>query len=251
MNPVFFVSIKCKRLVTYQYINQAPLTGRYVHSSLERFLSYPLLAASKQPAILHTFCAVFSENTSGNAEQCTSHQLADSYQAASSHSFWCGHFEPTARNCSKRLAQLTRSYGTLLLLVRTDPKRFRPTTIAPYHNNEERHPMSILCKNRHDWSKAHRSPPIRANLLNAAVLESLVPISTSKLVDWYCLVGLGTNPGMSFYRNSPKLSETHRNSPKLTTETHRNSPKLTETLQNSPKLTETLRNSPPKLSKTN
>ncbi|GFO41276.1 hypothetical protein PoB_006778100 [Plakobranchus ocellatus] len=78
------------------------------------FSFYPLLAASEQPATTHCFCAVFGENTSGNAEQCTSHQRADSYKTASSSSFWCAHLEPTARNCSKRLAQL-------LLLVKTDP----------------------------------------------------------------------------------------------------------------------------------
>ncbi|GFO14292.1 adhesive plaque matrix protein [Plakobranchus ocellatus] len=55
---------------------------------------------------------------------------------------------------------------------------------------------------------------------------------------------------MSFYRNSPKLTETLRNSPKLTETHQRNSPKLSETLRNSPKLTKTLRNSPPKLAKT-
>ncbi|GFO41324.1 hypothetical protein PoB_006782900 [Plakobranchus ocellatus] len=79
-------------------MHQAHLTGRHVNSSLEPVLSYPLLAASEQPATTHCFSAAFGENTSGKAEQCTSH------------TFWCEHFEPNARNCSKRLAQLTRSY---------------------------------------------------------------------------------------------------------------------------------------------
>ncbi|GFO22973.1 hypothetical protein PoB_004947800 [Plakobranchus ocellatus] len=77
---------------------------------LAPFLSYPLLAASEQPATIHCFCAAFGENASVNVEQCTSHQRADSYWTASSYSFWCEHFEPTARNCSKRLAQLIRGY---------------------------------------------------------------------------------------------------------------------------------------------
>ncbi|GFN86674.1 hypothetical protein PoB_001318000 [Plakobranchus ocellatus] len=46
---------------------------------LAPFLSYPLLAASEQPATTHCFCAAFGENTSGNAEQYTSHQRAVSY----------------------------------------------------------------------------------------------------------------------------------------------------------------------------
>ncbi|GFO29638.1 hypothetical protein PoB_005614300 [Plakobranchus ocellatus] len=49
-------------------MNQAHLAGSYVNFSLEPFLSYPLLAASEQPAITHCFCAAFGENTSGNAQ---------------------------------------------------------------------------------------------------------------------------------------------------------------------------------------
>ncbi|GFO44736.1 hypothetical protein PoB_007124100 [Plakobranchus ocellatus] len=45
---------------------------------LAPFLSYPLLAASEQPATTLCYCAAFGENTLGNAEQCTSHQRADS-----------------------------------------------------------------------------------------------------------------------------------------------------------------------------
>ncbi|GFO41287.1 hypothetical protein PoB_006779200 [Plakobranchus ocellatus] len=91
-------------------MHQAHLTGRHVNCNLVPFLSYPLLAASEQPATTHCFCAAFGENTSGNAEQRTSHRRVDSYLTASSYSFWCEHFEPTARNCPKRLAQLLRSY---------------------------------------------------------------------------------------------------------------------------------------------
>ncbi|GFO14014.1 hypothetical protein PoB_004051900 [Plakobranchus ocellatus] len=91
-------------------MHPAHLMGRHVNSRLEPVLFYPLLAAIVQPATIHCFCAAFGENTSGNAEQCTSRQRDDSYYTASSYSFWCEHFEPTARICSKRLAQLMRSY---------------------------------------------------------------------------------------------------------------------------------------------
>ncbi|GFN81965.1 hypothetical protein PoB_000847100 [Plakobranchus ocellatus] len=49
---------------------------------LPPFLSYPLLAASEQPATTHCFYAAFGENTSGNVEQCTSHQRAHRQLAA-------------------------------------------------------------------------------------------------------------------------------------------------------------------------
>ncbi|GFO17977.1 hypothetical protein PoB_004448200, partial [Plakobranchus ocellatus] len=91
-------------------MNQAQLTRGHVNSSLEAFLSYPLLGVSELQITTHCFYAGFGEKTSRNTQQCTKHHRADSYYTVSSYSFCCEHVEPTARNYPKRLAQLTHGY---------------------------------------------------------------------------------------------------------------------------------------------